>query len=961
MRKGILLCMENSKKDLFEHFCYFHELAVAQQITYINTLKVHEPETANKLEALINNNNDITQVFTDSIINFTDEKNSVSIGDKLANFQLTQTLGHGGMGQVFKAERCDGKIDQTVAIKFLHPLFQQYQSGKLLLQEAQALANLSHPNIASIYDISETDNGDTFIVMEYIEGVTLDIYLQENTLSVIQKTMLFNQIADAVLEAHNHQIIHADIKPSNVLITATGQAKLIDFGVMQLAGELSQTAPKLVTHYLCAMTINHASPEQLHGEKASIYSDIYGLGGLLYFMLSGSSPFEEVGGTLAQKIEHITSQRPDDCTFTKTAPFISDLIAILHKALSKHPKDRYRTVTDLINDINAFQEYKKLSVNANIGFHHALKFFYRHRIITAAISSVFIILLVAFVQIKSKNELLTQEKKLLENVNQELKNTFTQQDKNISEAHIKSEAIYLPDPNNLASKQYIEMMFLMFDDYYFKENQPAYALVIDTLMSWLSVQDNIEPLSLYLAKYRKVLSGNKDSDNFQEDAEILSDILAIETPLNSSVLDLLRFKRFTTKLETYFIPLFIRLDTELVKSTLSVKELFAFHSAGGGIYADSDSKQATYHYQKAYELAKNNPDKIKLWVFIATSLDFRTALINSKGYDDEQVVNLSNELYKLIKQTNDKKLDTSKLSLLLGMDLDRSMENVANTLQKYGITFESLKKDNAQVNASILTIVGHYYASLGEYEKAITLYKKSMQLYVSERGSEQGPYLLFRIASVHLSAGNIVTGMNSIEEQILPLSTKGYEKDVVGYFQTKTCKKLALIENTKRLENLCIGGFSNAEESFEKGSYWIKFAASGVVSWYTLQPFSEAENYYVKLLESDFEKSNSVNKINYGTVLLQYYINRKNIEKSIYYKNIVSIAVEADYGSVDAIVRYYNQMMAAEIDLLQNDKLSAITKLINIQQKMCSLSDKNPQKIKYRRLQHSLNQPSCVN
>lgn len=953
--------MVNSKNDLFEHFCNITELPVIKQKEYIGVLRRTEAELANQLSTLITSNSDLTQVFSDSILKLTDEQNLACVGDKLANYQLTQTLGHGGMGQVFKAERCDGKIDQTVAIKFLHPLFQQYQSGKILLQEAQALANLSHPNIASIYDISETDNGDTFIVMEYIEGVTLDVYLQKNTLSVAQKTMLFNQIADAVLEAHNHQIIHADIKPSNVLVTATGQAKLIDFGVMQLAGELSQTAPKLITHYLCAMTVNYASPEQLNGEKASIHSDIYGLGGLLYFMLSGSRPFEEVGGTLAQKIEHITRQRPDDCTITDTAPFTSDLITILQKALSKDPKGRYRTVTDLINDINAFQQYKKLSVNANNGFHNALKFFYRHRIITAAISSVFIVLLMAFIQINFKNELLTQEKKLLESVNQELKSTFTQQDKNISEAHIKSEAIYLPDPNNLASKQYIEMMLLMFDDYYFKDNQPAYALVIDTLMSWLSVQDNIEPLSLYLAKYRKVLSENKDSDNFQEDAEILSDILAIETPLNSSVLDLLRFKRFTTKLEMYFIPLFIRLDTELVKSALSVKELFAFHSAGGGIYADSASKQATYHYQKAYELAKNNTDKIKLWVFIATSLDFRTVLINLKGYDDEQVVNLSNELYKLIKQTNDTKLDTSKLSLLLGMDLDRSMENVANTLQKYGITFESSMKKNAQNNSSILNIIGQYYASLGEYEKTIELYKKSMQLYVSERGSEGDPYLLFKIASMYLSAGDVVTGMSLIEDQILPLARERYETDVVGYFQTRTCKKLALYENTQRLENLCFDGFAKAEESFEKDSYWIKFAASGVVSWYTLQPANEAENHYVKLLATNLEKSNSVNKMKYGAVLLRYYISRKNIEKSIYYKNIVSAGVEADYGSVDAIIRYYNQIMAAEIDLLQDDKLSAITKLNNIRQKVCSLGDKNPQKIQYLKLQKSLKQSSCVN
>lgn len=948
--------MVNNKIDLFEHYCNIFELSVIKKNNYIDELRGADVDLANQLGALIISNSDLTQVFTDSVLDLTNERNVVCVGDTLKNYQLTQSLGCGGMGQVFKAERNDGKIDQTVAIKLLHPLFQQYQSGKLLLQEAQALANLSHPNIASIYDISETDNGNTFIVMEYIEGVTLDVYLQQNSLSVTQKLNLFNQISDAVLEAHNHQIIHADIKPSNVLITLSGQAKLIDFGVMQLTEDLNNTAPKFVTAYLGAMTVNYASPEQLSGAKATISSDIYGLGSLLYFMLSGSSPFEKFDDTLTHKIEHINTQAPINCDIVDTVIFKSDLRAILHKALSKNPQDRYRTVTDFINDIDAFQQYKKLSVTANNGLHNAFKFFYRHRIINGAIASVFIILVVSFLQINAKNELLIKEKYALESVNQELKNTFTQHDKNISEAHLKSEAIYLPDPNNLASKQYIEMMMLMFDDYYFKDNQPAYALVIDTLMQWLSVQDNVEPLSLYLAKYRKVLSDNKDNENFKEDAEILSGLLALKTPLNSSVLDLLRFKRFTTKLQqTYFIPLFIRLDNELEKSTLSIKELFAFHSAGGGIYADSDSVQATYHYQKAYELAKKNTAEIKLWVFIATSLDYRTILINFKGYDDKQVIDLTDELYKLIKQTNDKKLDASKLSLLLGIDMSHSMADVANTLQEYDITFESSMKENAQNNASLLHILGVYYAALGQYEKTIKLYEKSMQFYVNERGSED-PYLLSRIALVHLRMGDVVTGMGMFEEQILPLSTEHYEKDAVGYFQTRACKKLALLENTKRLKNLCFDGFGNVEKSLEEDDYWIKYAASGVVAWYTLQPANEAEIYYVKLLESNLEKSNSVNKMNYGVLLLRYYISRKNIEKSIFYQNMVSIAVEADYGSVDAVIRYYHQLMAAEIDLLQQDKISAITKLTNIKQKMCSLGDRNPDKVKYLKLQRSLNQ-----
>ena len=168
-----------NKIDLFEYYCDIADLSDTKQAEYITQLRNQDNELANQLEALIKTNNDLTQAFTDSVLDLTDGHQFARVGDTLTNYQLTQSLGSGGMGQVFKAQRNDGKIDQTVAIKCLHPLFEQYQSGKLLLQEAQALANLSHPNIASIYDIAETDSGNTFIVMEYIEGDTLDVYLQK--------------------------------------------------------------------------------------------------------------------------------------------------------------------------------------------------------------------------------------------------------------------------------------------------------------------------------------------------------------------------------------------------------------------------------------------------------------------------------------------------------------------------------------------------------------------------------------------------------------------------------------------------------------------------------------------------------------------------------------------------------------------------------------------------------------
>jgi serine/threonine protein kinase len=956
--------MAYSNKDLFEHFCDINELSVTEQKNHINTLKTHQAELANKLDVLVNNNCDLTQVFTDSILNFTDENKLVSIGDRLKNYQLSQALGNGGMGQVFKAERCDGKIAQTVAIKFLHPLFYQYQSGKLLLQEAQALAKLNHPNIASIYDIAETENGNAYIIMEYVEGVTLDVYLQQNNLSVDNKLSLFNQIADAVLESHNHQIIHADIKPSNILITNSGQAKLIDFGVMQLAGELAQTAPKHVSHYLCAMTVNYASPEQLTGAKATISSDIYSLGSLLYFILSSKSPFEDVGGTLTSKIAHINTQAADNCTVLAKVAFKSDLIGIINKTLAKQPKDRYRTVTDLINDIQAFEQKKIVSVSAGSNFHNTLKFFYRNRIINTAIACIFFIMFAAFLQISNKNEQISKEQQSLVNVSEELTNTLTQRDKSLADADIKNDVLYLPDPTKLGPEQYIEVMFLIFDDYYFQGNQLAYSQVIDTLIQWLGTQDHVEALNLYLVKYRKVVSDNKENKNHQEYADILSAIMAIDVPLSPSVLKLFEFKNSSPTLaKTYLLPLFLRLEKELIKPEISVKQLFLFHRAGGRIYIDNNLKLSVYHLKKAYELAKANSEEIKLWLFVDTLFNLISQLRNWKGPTQDELVSLKNELHELINQMENKKVYRSKLSLLLAFEITFSMDSVEKILQQNNITFKSSLEEVSLSDAVMIRTQGAYFNSLGQYGKAIKLANKAATLKDNESGHNDSYYNYFiaRVAYSYLDAGETVKAMNLIEGQIIPFLTKYESIDSLGYYQAVFCYKLALNENSERLKKLCFDGFNNLKDSLGLDNYWTKYTASGVVAWYTLQTPSEDEKFYVNLLESDFKELPSIEKVRRGLILERYFISRKRIEKSEYYQTMVTQSIEDYYGSVDAINRYYHKIMAAELALLKGNKAEAIAKLAKIKHKMCALEDINPQKIKFLKLQQSLNQALCLN
>jgi serine/threonine protein kinase len=955
--------MESSNKDLFEHYCEITELPVTEQKQYINGLKEHEFELANKLDALVNNNSDLTQVFTDSILDLTDENQLASVGDRLTNYKLTQTLGKGGMGQVFKAERCDGKIEQTVAIKFLHPLFYQYQSGKLLLQEAQALAQLNHPNIASIYDIAETDNGNAYIIMEYVEGVTLDVYLQQNCLSVANKLSLFNQIADAVLEAHNHQIIHADIKPSNVLITTSGQAKLIDFGVMQLTGELTKSAPKLVTHYLCAMTVNYASPEQLNGDKASISSDIYGLGGLLYFMLSGKSPFEEVGGTLTNKIENINTKAPDICSMTDKILFKSDLIGVLNKALSKQPKDRYRTVTDFISDIEAFQQKKVVSVSASNRFQNSLKYFYRNRIINTAIVSIFIIIFVAFIQVNSKKQQIIQEKQSLANVNKELKRIYSQKDKSLENYKIEGDVLHLPEPSKLEPENYVEVMLWMFDDYYHKQNQPFYSKIIDTLTQWLTTQNILDPLTINLIKYRKILSDNEVGADYIAYEKVLKNILQTKQSLEPKVLDIFWFQNINVNLvKKYLLKIFIRFEDEVIISGLSIEKSFLFHNIGGQLYSTINFETAAYHYQKAYQIAKNNMSEIKLWLFIDVVSGLYATYEYWKGPSHERLSPLKEELIDLISHADTKsKRYATNLNLILDIEIQEDMESIEEILKKNKVNFSSSIQLKYSPNPKMLRYQSMYLKSLGKYDQAVEIAKKASYLLKIQEGgdTEYYNYFLVAIAYHYLDAGETTHALALIEDHIIPFSKEHEEQDYLGYYQAKFCYRLALIENTERLKKLCFDGFTNLEESLGIDNYWTRYTASGVVAWYTLQPPNDAENYYVELLETEFDDLLSREKIRRGIILERYFLSREKIEKASYYQLEVKLAIEDYYGSVDAIDRYYHQVMAAELALLKNAPLMAKQSLSKVKDKLCDLDVKNPHRIKYIKLTESLNMSNC--
>lgn len=349
-----------------------------------------------------------------------DAQSAVMTGKRVGAYRIIREIGHGGMGSIYLAERADKEYREQVALKIVRRGMKTDFVLRRFRHERQILATLHHPNIAALLDGGTTEDGLPYFVMEYIEGEAIDDYCDHHQLSIAERINIFRQVCAAVHYAHQSLVIHRDIKPGNILITADGTPKLLDFGIAKILNpEISQTIEPTAT-VMRLMTPEYASPEQVRGEPVTTATDVYSLGIVLYELLTGHRPYR-ISNVSSLEIERvICGQEPvrpsaivdqteerlatngDEIRITpelisrarRTQPeklrrrLGGDLDNIVLMALRKEPLRRYASVEHLAEDLRRHLEGLPVTARRDTFTYRAGKFIRRNKAGVAAISLV---------------------------------------------------------------------------------------------------------------------------------------------------------------------------------------------------------------------------------------------------------------------------------------------------------------------------------------------------------------------------------------------------------------------------------------------------------------------------------------------------------------------------------------------------------------------------------------------
>jgi len=316
-------------------------------------------------------------------------------GRRIGAWELVREIGQGGMGVVWEARRADEQYEQRAAVKLLRASLFSEQDVRRFREERQILASLNHPSIARLLDGGMLEDGEPYLVMEYVEGLPLDDWCELHQSNLRQRIELCLEICSAVEYAHRQLVIHRDLKAANILVGADGTPKLLDFGIAKLVAEGGSY--RTTTNLL---TPECASPEQARGDRMSTASDQFSLGVLLYQLLTKRHPFAKPDASPIEALRAICEDEPrlpSSVAENWGRELRGELDAILLQALNKNPAARYSSVSAFVGDLRAWLDGLPVSAVRQSWWRRSTKVILRYKALSAAIATAVLMLVTGIV------------------------------------------------------------------------------------------------------------------------------------------------------------------------------------------------------------------------------------------------------------------------------------------------------------------------------------------------------------------------------------------------------------------------------------------------------------------------------------------------------------------------------------------------------------------------------------
>ena len=387
------------------------DLSTADRDGLLVQLDREQPEVARSLRALLE---ELAEVKASHFLEVT----AVTVADEslrgqvVGAYTIESLIGRGGMGEVWRAHRSDGRFERKVAVKLIHASLLSRRAAERFEQEGRVLARLIHPNIATLMDAGVTADNRPYIVLEYNEGESIECYCNARAIGVKARLELFLDVVTAVAHAQNNLVVHRDLKPSNVLVTRAGVVKLLDFGIAKLMDSEMETEATTRLGEL-ALTPEYAAPEQLLSEPVSTATDVYQLGVLLHVLLAGCLPYprsmsrselvrlmlDSEPPRMSDVVMRLTDAGKDSVSTSAQrraaarrmrAEVRGDLDAIVAKAMQRDVSERYSSAAALAEDLRRHLRHEPVVARAGAFRYRAGKFARRYRgtLLSAAVVAV---------------------------------------------------------------------------------------------------------------------------------------------------------------------------------------------------------------------------------------------------------------------------------------------------------------------------------------------------------------------------------------------------------------------------------------------------------------------------------------------------------------------------------------------------------------------------------------------